>query len=385
MHDQLQIRRDLARLLSRVGQLEAQLEQFRRVRSAQKDLFKQIRWAVTCEPLTGSYPAEGDVPAAFPIKFLDAHFPATVGSQTLDTEPRSDEQIAVAWSESYLAVGTERPVFWLRGLGPDGDEGEFFLFPAGGSSSTPQGIPFVNNANATIPPYAVMWNAGNGIVVDSGTAYVDCRKPATTFDIHWLVNGSTPLPYTAPNTDFSRGFWRFEDSGPVAVDASLSGQVQVGDRLGVAPGSWYLQKDRPGFIALGPTRTQDGVLVVDCRQRAVDTVFGKAYADATQNAAGTTSIDFKIWFRRSTGTLVDAGWDTITTYLMFPNKNERVQAGTWGRADYHTDYWEGDFACDVDDRDTGQQSPGAQEQQFFFHGPDPGETDPIQLIQNGTV
>lgn len=263
--------------------------------------------------------------------------------------------------------------------------GLLFLVPIGGGTSTPQGIPFVNNSGVTVPPYGVMWNAGNGILVSGGTAYVVCDQPDTTFDIHWLVNGSSALPYTAPNTDFSRGFWRFEDSGPVAVHSSLSGQVQVGDRLGAVPGSFYLQKNRPGFIALGPTRTQDGVLVVDCRQRVVDTVFGKAYTDGTQNAAGTTSVEFKIWFRRADGQLVVSDWDPITAYLMFPAKNEQVHANTWGRADYHTDYWEGDFACDVDDRDTAQVSPGAQEQQFVFHGSEAAGADGLQGIQNGTI
>lgn len=223
-----------------------------------------------------------------------------------------------------------------------------------GAPAQTSGIPFVNDSGETIPPYAPMWNADDGIVVDGGTAYVDCAKPGTTFDVHWLVNGGSAVSDQAT----SRGFWRFEDSGPVAVDEELDGLVQVGDELGVVPGEWFIGAGRLGFIALGPTRTQDDVLVVDCRQRVGMPVLVRAAADGTQDSDGAVQIECEIMMREPGQAPSSAGWDNIDVYLTFQNDGETVAEHTLGWARRYggggATGWEGDFACGPSDViDTG--------------------------------
>jgi hypothetical protein len=127
MHDVMlqSLKADLARMHARMSALESEVLQLRRAREAKVDLFRQVRWCITCEPEDEEeeYPASGTV---FPIKFLDAHFEATAGDQDFESSDRSDVPTTVAFCAHYVPVNTPCPVFWLRGLG-GADAGEWWL------------------------------------------------------------------------------------------------------------------------------------------------------------------------------------------------------------------------------------------------------------------
>ena len=119
------LKADLVRLRARLGTVEEEVRQLRRLRDAKVDLFRQVRWCITCDPEDEDedYPTAGTV---FPIKFLDAHFTATVGTQTFVSTARSTEPQTVAFCAHYVKVNTPCPCFWLRGLGDD-EAGEWWL------------------------------------------------------------------------------------------------------------------------------------------------------------------------------------------------------------------------------------------------------------------
>jgi hypothetical protein len=108
-------------LVARVKNLEAEVQQLRRTREPTLGTFQQVRWAVTCEPANDEedeevpYPEDGAT--VFPIRFLDAHFVATIGEQDFESQQRDDEQQAVVYSDMYLPVDTTLVVFFQRGGG----------------------------------------------------------------------------------------------------------------------------------------------------------------------------------------------------------------------------------------------------------------------------
>jgi len=128
MDDRLQpLKLEIAKLQRRLDAAESRLDQCRGQRDPKVDRELQIRWAETCNPSSGSYPIAGSGATVFPIKFLDAHFTATIGVQSFDSTTRQSAQAAVVYSSQYLAVNTKIPVFWCRGLG-DEDAGEWWIW-----------------------------------------------------------------------------------------------------------------------------------------------------------------------------------------------------------------------------------------------------------------
>jgi hypothetical protein len=404
LHDVLDdYRRELQRMRQQVGVLQEQMQQFRRARIGASDLFRQVRWAQTCSPTAGDYPESGDNPTVFPIRFLDAHFEPTIGLQSLDTSARQTGQATVCYSATFLALGTTLPVFWLRGLGEDGDEGEWFAFPQTSSTPAVEGIPFVNLGSEQMLPYDPMDVIGS-MVIDS-ERHLIVQKPTTVFKREWLINGADTVPFYTGIGDItvavSRGFWRKEASGPVAIYPGAASLVFAGMEMGVSPHVQRLDPHYPGFRVFELPYTKNGRQVVDAIQRPVTTVFGKTRTNPSsgpqgesggkwyQNAGGTATAEFDIWIRGDDGKRRVGGFEPIEVYLTFLAKNESVEPGTWGRADNYThDYlrWEGDFACDKDDLDTAQQGggQGQEQQQFTFEGL-PTSDSTNQLIQQGII
>ncbi len=235
MHDLLKIRQELDRLRSRVAVAESQLQQFRRVRHAQTDLFKQIRWARTCDPASGSYPLEAAAPTVFPFKFLDAEFEPTIGAQAFTATARSTAQAAVGYSDTFIPNGTDRPVFWLRGLGTDGDEGEWFFFPAGGKV-------YVGKSNAAIPEGSTTGSVSRyngGTETDTGIDDTVVNKwpeiPTNTWVIYAPIGSAkyilAPAGSAAPSTLY---FETASDRNPASGSFSATNLVAL---HGTAPGS----------------------------------------------------------------------------------------------------------------------------------------------------
>ena len=223
----------------------------------------------------------------------------------------------------------------------------YVLAPSGGASAT--GTPFVNRSGFTVPPHGVMYPQGSELI--GGASYVSCERPGTPFCQFWLVNG----PAAVANDATGEGHWLFETTGPVAIGAGVT--LASGHEYGPIPGSFLLADYRLGFTALtsaGQTYTVAGQAVADFRQRCVDRVLGKFYTQLNQ---GSTA-QFEIWLRGSDGKLRVSGWDTITVYDFWLNKNEKVLVGTKGAADWYSDHWEADPACDVDNTDAAGAAQG---------------------------
>lgn len=183
MHDVTEMRRELMRLARKVGSLEELLRQFRRTRAGAHDQFRQIRWAETVLPAEGAYPAAAADPTVFPIRFFDAHFEAEVGQQDLEVCLRQDAQAQVCYSEIYLPLGTRVPVFWLRGLGGCGTEGEWFAIPFFAEEETPATPP---SGPTTTPAPACrgsckwIWNDADQVwTLDSDNCAPTTEEPTT--------------------------------------------------------------------------------------------------------------------------------------------------------------------------------------------------------------
>lgn len=225
-----------------------------------------------------------------------------------------------------------------------------------GGAAAESGIPFLNNSGATIQPHAIM-QVETTVLTDKN--YVSVITPDETFWNFYLVNGSTAIPSLGTGL----GNWLFENSGPVLLgdDTPLPA---VGHEFGPKPGRATLFPYRLGFMTLGAEYTHpvSGLTVVDCKQRFINRVFGKLYgSDLTQNNAGNATAEFEIHLRGADGKWHVGLWDKITVYASFLNKQEVVKVGTKGWADWYDDYWEGDFACDVDNTDSAGASPGANQ------------------------
>lgn len=239
----------------------------------------------------------------------------------------------------------------------------YLVTPGTGGSSTPTGIYYVadtNDDSLLVPAYGILWNSNAGYVIILGIRFLLAGRPFTSFDVHWFVNRSSPVAIGSVGVCDML----IEKPGPVRIDASLAGTVNIGDRLGPKPKSYTIWPGYSGFTATGSDYNIGGVNVVDCIQHPVERVFGRLYEELIQNAAGDTEKEFEIWFRNTSGKRVVSGWDKITVYAPLLNKNEKVKQGTFGFADYYSystaaTGWEGDFACDPDDTNTSQSSMAA--------------------------
>lgn len=241
--------------------------------------------------------------------------------------------------------------------------GDLYLINAsGGTTSTPTGIRYIagdNDDHLSVPGYGLLWHSDDGEEVSGGNRVMDAARPFDTFSTHWYVNRNDPVSIGALGYCDTL----VEKHGPVRIDDSLVGTIQPFTVVGPKPNSYTIWPGRPGFLTIGPDYTLDGKPVVDCIQKPVMRVFGRLYQDLTQNADGTATAEFEIWFRDTDYKRKPAGWNTkLNVYGTLLNKNEKVKQGTFGWADYHSHYdrWEGDFACDPDNTGSSQSvSPGA--------------------------
>lgn len=267
--------------------------------------------------------------------------------------------------------------------------GDLYIINAtGGSTPALTGIYYVagpNNDNASVPMYGVLWNSGDGEVVILGINYLSASRPYTQFDIHWYVNRDSVIPVG----EIGICDTLIEKPGPVRIDPSLIGTITLGTRLGPKKDSYTIWPGYPGFTAIGPDYLlgDDDIPVVDCVQHPVLRVFGRLYTDLTQNAAGDATAEFEIWRRDTDGKRKPAGWEHITVYGTLMNKDEVAKKGTFGFADYSSDYWEGDFACDQDNTDTSETSQASlgSSNLLLVTAPSDPPTSPIELdIGTGT-
>lgn len=262
--------------------------------------------------------------------------------------------------------------------------GDLYLINATSSSTPPTpvtGILFKAIAiysGDPMPAHGVMWKAGVGEELVGSDIALTVTKPYRFFDIHWFINRDTVV--YIDGTGYCDTF--MEKPGPVRIDASLAGTINVGEELGPKPNSFTIWPGYKGFHTVGPDYVLDGVRVVDCIQRPVVRQFGRVHQDLTQDASGTAHCDFEIWYRNpSDGKRSPAGWDYVQAYGPLLNKNEKVKQGTFGFIDYGrtAGQWEGDFACDPDNTNTSQTGvPGSQ------NSPAPGFPDPNPSFTNPT-
>lgn len=406
-----------APLLRRIEQLEEALARQQQLlagmgRDARATGQRWVYLAKT-KRVGGAYPAAGS--NTFGLQFLDREFTPTEGTQAVTDHTRSDVAQAVGrmLDGSFVPEGTVVPVIpappapgtegkgrWhilpgqidklflgvadgaipedgtgvvTRLIGgpetghgasdqvenkwPAIDDGEFVIYgqvegdgtlyvlaPSGGAET---GVPFVNRSGFTVPPHGVMYPQGTEL--NGGISFVRCERPGTPFHHHWLVNGPAAVANNATGT----GFWRHEATGPVAIQsAPLTAQ-----EYGPVPGSFLLAPFRLGFNSVtesGQEYTVNGQAVADFAQRFVDRVLGKFYTQLTQGG----TAEFEIWIRGSDGKVRPSGFDHITVHDWWLNKDEKVESGTRGAADWYSGYWEADPACDKDNTDSAQAGGG---------------------------
>jgi hypothetical protein len=264
-----------------------------------------------------------------------------------------------------------------------------FMKTSSGGSSAPDGIYYIlgdNDDAENAPPYGVLWNSGDGLVDVLGVKFLSLARPFDSFDIHWYVNREDTV---------SIGFigvcdTLIEKPGPVLIDPSLEGTVNLGDVLGPKPGGgYYLYKGYHGFTACGQDYLIGSTPVAKCVQHPTLRVFGRMYQEVTQNANGNITGELEIWRRDTDGKKKTAGWtEKLTVYFPLLNKNEKVKQGTFAFADYSTYKWEADPACDRDDTNASQSaSPGADINGDAWLQPLPGDvpSGDVQNVQNGVI
>lgn len=198
----------------------------------------------------------------------------------------------------------------------------------GGGTSTPIGVPFVNNSGETIPPGGVMF-AEDSVLI-GGVPYILAEKPSV-FDRFWLINGPTPV---AP-LGTSLGSWLTDLTGFVAV---ASATVHNGISYGPKPGSFLLHDYRLGFTALeNATHVILGQTVAYFKQHVITQLTGIQYEQLNQGS----DADFEIWFRRSDGTPVVSGWNKINGRDgMYLNKDEFIEKDVTVTYEWYSGFWE---------------------------------------------
>lgn len=261
------------------------------------------------------------------------------------------------------------------------ERGDLYVIMGGGTSS-PLGIPFINNSGEIIPPGAVMYAGADLIVGD--TPYILASKPSV-WDRFWLINGPTPVPVLGT----SLGSWLTDLTGFVAV---ASGSVFNGISYGPKPGSWLLHDYRLGFTALSTTtQTVFGQTVAHFKQHVINQVTGLMYEKMEQ---GQTK-QFEIWLRNSGGTPVVSGWNKINGRDgMYLNKDEYVDKDTTVTFEWYSGFWElRNAKCVKNDNDYLQSGPSQmafQSSNFLVsHLLSRPESDPTQgalgLVTTGLI
>lgn len=141
---------------------------------------------------------------------------------------------------------------------------------------------FRNNSGETIPPFSVMRITGAESLATGLRMIV--AKPNDAFKTHYLING----PYAVLDGDDGRGT-TLAQADNVAYNSS-SGTPAVDEEWGAKEDQWTLQKNRPGFIIIGNTKTSSGVTHVVARQHVVTQLKGKAGSNISKGSAGNVVI-----------------------------------------------------------------------------------------------
>lgn len=145
--------------------------------------------------------------------------------------------------------------------------------------------PFRNDSSETVPPFSVMRiNSAENTDPIAGVIRYICDKPDTGFCTNYMVNG--PMAVPADKDGFCT---TLAESGYVAY-RSASGTPVNGEEWGAKSAQWTLEKNRPGFIIDGGTKTTAGVSAVSARQHVVRDLIGKPDADIAKGSTGTVSV-----------------------------------------------------------------------------------------------
>jgi hypothetical protein len=145
--------------------------------------------------------------------------------------------------------------------------------------------PFRNDSSETVPPFSVMRiNSAENTTAPSGVIRYICDKPDDEFCTNYMVNG--PMAVPAGKDGFCT---TLAESGYVAY-RSGSGTPVNGEEWGAKDDQWTLEKNRPGFIIDGGTKTTAGVTAVSARQLVVRDLIGKPDSSISKGSTGTVSI-----------------------------------------------------------------------------------------------
>ena len=134
------------------------------------------------------------------------------------------------------------------------ESGEFTRRPSLPSWQSPrvyEAIPFINDANETIPAYGVM-RVTTPTTVD-GEMVVNVAKPDATYRWRYLINTQEEVVYGGRGW----GTWVL-DADKVLKDTATT--PAVGEHWGPKDDSFLLWQHRPGFIVDGRYDATEGVL-----------------------------------------------------------------------------------------------------------------------------
>lgn len=182
---------------------------------------------------------------------------------------------------------------------------------------TTTGVPFRNDASATIPAYAVMRVTGS--VTVTGTEYVTVAKPNTDFKRKYLVNGSAEVL----NGEYGVGTWLEEADWVLYDDANTPA---VGESWGPKNDSWKLNKWRYGFTIIG-NPSGGATDIVRAWQEEANEFIGKTDSTHNKNSTGTVSI--------YDGNLSD----TTDNMSSVENKFANVSSGKWVQVRWNAGKW----------------------------------------------
>lgn len=216
---------------------------------------------------------------------------------------------------SYLKTGSSgsAKVIWKEAGTGTNKWGLVYLY----CCSEPTGVPFRNDASATIPAYAVMRVTGS--VTASGTEYVTVAKPNTDFKRKYLVNGSSQVL----NGEYGVGTWLEEADWVLYDDANTPA---IGESWGPKNDSWKLNKWRYGFTIVG-NPSGGSTDIVRAWQEEANEFIGKTDSTHNKNSTGTVSI--------YDGNLSD----TTDNMSSVENKFANVSSGKWVQVRWNAGKW----------------------------------------------
>jgi hypothetical protein len=190
-------------------------------------------------------------------------------------------------------------------------------------------IPFRNDSEAEIPPFAVLKHAGN-VVDRSGQWVASVTKPDTTFSRLYLINGPVAIP------DGAYGL-AADGSYPVLVKTETDTPASE-TGWGVTAGSWALRKNRPGnFSCLGPSKTDVGLF----RQEECNSIIGQLTGSLA--AGGTATVNLCYGDPATTEGTIQA---TVRDKLLISGSlpNDTILAAEWINGVWYLKWWTGPCA-----------------------------------------